>query len=577
MDGTFLVNGLRAGTYTVSAECLGASGKEVVAIEGDTRDLVVELEADRRRPSLVGRTVDSDSTPVADVPVTLKETYVVETGTVVNTTSTFSRRDGEFELYGISPGTSRLRAGWGTPVERDVVIVEGGEPTRVTIVVERELSASVAGTVTTRAGAPAQRVMVQLRGHSWKSAPLTDRDGRFDSGPMPSGEFEASLVDRFGDEIEIVSGPKKLCLEADLETRVEFQISMYDDIEGVVIDGAGAPLIDACVKPLREGAESDRFDDAERPCAFTDLEGRFRLTGLSDDVYAVRAERVGQAVGEVTGVRPGDDVTIKAKETGSISGRVVTEAGRAPTDMTLTVWSALDEHTVGGWGAERGRFAVDGLEPAMHVLYVWSNEGSARKAIELAPGADVEDVLITVAARGTIRGQIVDAETGRGIPEVIVRTWGSRPNQHGVRGKTTAEGRFALEGVPTETVVGFWFGREGYVYPPTSLFLVVESGVTIDLPTFAMERGESGDFGFEVRPWKLPSRLEELRLTVTEVEGGSPAENAGLRAGDVIVRVDGVDVRPGRGRQYGLVITSHAGRTVELTLDDGRTVRMTAR
>ena len=69
---------------------------------------------------------------------------------------------------------------------------------------------------------------------------------------------------------------------------------------------------------------------------------------------------------------------------------------------------------------------------------------------------------------------------------------------------------------------------------------------------------------------------EARPLVVGVVRPGGPAEAAGLKVGAVIVAVDGHDVLGEHAPRYETLARVAVGRTIELGLEGGETVTLTA-
>jgi len=70
----------------------------------------------------------------------------------------------------------------------------------------------------------------------------------------------------------------------------------------------------------------------------------------------------------------------------------------------------------------------------------------------------------------------------------------------------------------------------------------------------------------------------EQRLFVREVPQGLGAERAGIRAGDEILMIDGLDARSMGDRAVHQALSGHVGEPVKLTLvREGEIVRVTVR
>jgi S1-C subfamily serine protease len=85
-----------------------------------------------------------------------------------------------------------------------------------------------------------------------------------------------------------------------------------------------------------------------------------------------------------------------------------------------------------------------------------------------------------------------------------------------------------------------------------------------------------GDLGFDVADQPPDVEPEAYKLQVSHLEPGGPAIASGLQVGDVIVAVDGVDVRGERAYLAWTLLQVPQGAAVKLGLARGPTVSVTA-
>jgi S1-C subfamily serine protease len=114
---------------------------------------------------------------------------------------------------------------------------------------------------------------------------------------------------------------------------------------------------------------------------------------------------------------------------------------------------------------------------------------------------------------------------------------------------TGADGRFSIDAPTGRLAVGaFSMGldRGGYGFARR---IVTVTGGTVDIgdlrvPRDRVKKGEAtGDLGFVLKQQGPDVDPEAARLIVAIVRPGGPAAAAGLRVGDVIVAIDGHDLR----------------------------------
>jgi S1-C subfamily serine protease len=146
-----------------------------------------------------------------------------------------------------------------------------------------------------------------------------------------------------------------------------------------------------------------------------------------------------------------------------------------------------------------------------------------------------------------------------------------------------ADGRFHVENAPAGRVQLFLFPAEfrGSSYGFARRLADLEGGRTTDVgdvrvPRRRMKIDEMpGDLGFVLKrnPPETEPGEEDLEVAVVRVDG--PAARAGLQVGDVIVSVDGHDMRGDASLYWSLAMVP-AGQSVSLGLARGAAVKITA-
>jgi membrane-associated protease RseP (regulator of RpoE activity) len=115
---------------------------------------------------------------------------------------------------------------------------------------------------------------------------------------------------------------------------------------------------------------------------------------------------------------------------------------------------------------------------------------------------------------------------------------------------------------------------DGYEY----LYVDNEEGEPVVLDSFVTERGYLGVSLLELTP-ELRAHFgapEHAGVMISKVEDGSPADRAGLRAGDVLVRLDGKSIASTHGAVH-LIADGTEGDEVDLEIvRDGRMEKISA-
>jgi hypothetical protein len=140
---------------------------------------------------------------------------------------------------------------------------------------------------------------------------------------------------------------------------------------------------------------------------------------------------------------------------------------------------------------------------------------------------------VRLSTSPVVAGVVIDVDTGAPVEGAVVR--GDAGGRLAAEAHTDADGRFELTGFdarPSSLTVR----RRGY----RTLTIGSIDGAASRLERLRLEL--TPGTGDQVVGVGVAVGLQEGRVTVRSVEPGSPAEAAGLGAGDVIVSVDGVSL-----------------------------------
>jgi S1-C subfamily serine protease len=149
---------------------------------------------------------------------------------------------------------------------------------------------------------------------------------------------------------------------------------------------------------------------------------------------------------------------------------------------------------------------------------------------------------------------------------------------------TDAAGRFEVDDAPVgrDLVTLFPQDFSTSAYGFGRIVAVVEGGKVNELPDLRLVkrrvkgRDRGGDLGFSTKEELPDEDPEARRWVVAVVRAGGPAARAGLVIGDVIVSVEGHDVRGANGYLYGSLTRVPEGTSVALGLERGAKVAITA-
>jgi hypothetical protein len=488
--------------------------------------------------------------------------------------------DGTFLVSGLKPGhysvSVHVTAG-GRGDKEITASVDHEEHLKI----ELPSSGTIDGIVEDDAHRPVPDVQVIASGPGRGSARSLD-DGTFSLTGLPSGEYQVRATDRArrGGAEDDDARVAKATVSAPDHARVKVTVEARNGvIEGRVTDGADRPVTDAFIDfaPAAGGAGVPRYNGSSGAPVVTDTEGHFTVDGLADGEYNLRAYRKGGGEANADHVKVGRrDLALKLGDGGSIAG-TLTARGAPVERFTLSARETKtsfyrDELFFHAGGA----FALHDLPAGTYDVQADTPDGTTQASVTLAEGEQKVGIALALTLRGAVDGRLVELESGapiagmrlmvQGDSRAALMTGDERNNQSG------ADGRFHLEGV----LAGQWSVMVissdpsfGSVSVPIE---VQEGGGTSDVGALRLPRNrvgpgeQQGDLG--VYAGGTPG--------VVAVVTGAAAE-AGIQVGDVVVSVDGFDVRGANGYLFSPLTTVAAGRTVSLGLARGATVSIVAR
>ena len=617
-DGVVELTAVRPGRYRVEVECTSYVAREryddVVVVDRDVDGLVWTVSGGGRVRGVV-RT--AEGAPVPDVSVMAEAT---------GASARLARRwidvrtedDGSFELRGLRAGEYALRV-WSdehrAPEPPPKVTVVDGEVSHADIVLMA--SGEVAGAVVDEDGAPVAGADVRVTGGGMfrgGNSARSGEDGRFVVRGVEPGERRVIATRGWVDELrrpgtsdDDVQG-EKVTVTAGKTATVRLVVERRRGvITGTVRDAQGAPVSDAWVVTSRESdapgvlagsaARATRWSWGrdDRP-VITDVDGAFTVRGLSPGTYTVRAFRRGggEAVGEHVAV--GGTVALVIRATGTIGGTVVAAGGAPPEELTITVGDAASGFSRReSFYRTGGRFTLRDLPAGTFVVAAMGGGGRVTTDVTLAAGEQRTDLQLVLAANVTVRGRLVDLDSGapvEGVEMSVAPRKGAgdarvfRLGDDGAGEQVSnAEGRFAiahapvgpayLRGIPRD----FMQSPYGFVQWPVDVAAgreLVDVG-DVQVPRRRLSPGQpEGDLGlaFVQQPPGTEPAARELKVRM--VRAGGPAAAAGVKVGDVVVAVDGHDVRGVRASLAWTLMSVPVGAKVTLGLARGDSVTVTA-
>jgi protocatechuate 3,4-dioxygenase beta subunit len=443
VDGTFLLDGTPREPGTLAADA-GDRGRAAMALAAGAAEPVSIVLAPTA--ALAGRVVEAESgRPLAGIRLVARSdggaAFLARSGA-----------DGRYSIRGLSPLRYRLSA----EDERFVpwsrrVAVDAGQTETLDVPLVR--GATLAGRVVSEEGAPIEGAAIQVsrggedefrafvRRMEGEDAVRSGRDGSFRATRLAPGDNQRLDV-RHDDYEERALGGISL---APGVTRSGLSVVMRRGlaIRGIVKDAEGRPLAGTevtlssarSVRAGRGGMELTLVGSGGEVRRETGVDGRFEFRGLKTGDFAVSARCAGFARASVDPVRVslGEGRGAEPLEITLRPGTTVRGVLRDKTGAGASGWSvaARTADLAGGPfgpGSVRaeeptgpdGAFLLEGLVAGeTYELQVLGPAGlGPRRAGVVAPAEGIE---LTVTGSGQIRGRVVDADSGRAIPDFQVR------------------------------------------------------------------------------------------------------------------------------------------------------------
>lgn len=404
-----------------------------------------------------------------------------------------------------------------TPPNRVAVNARGTPPA------EGAKALTVQGRVLGPDGKPRASAQLWLVGEAEKPTRLgtTGRDGRFSvtiPGKRTDNGWSSYLAARAGD-----AGTDFLTL-ATWRTgeAVEFRLVKDQVIRGQVVNTEGKPIPGVQVYPEEINAHIDNTLD-------TFLAAYLRIL----------AGGKGEAVRK--GMRPGRGAPFGT--TTDAAGRFTLHGIGAERTARLHLHGgAIADTTV--WIANRAGFQPERYNKAFRDFYITANQRKDQPWMSywMLSGPDVK---VVATAEKIIGGVVKDADTGKGLPGLVVRLTGdsnSGMTPYHLKAKTDREGRYEIRGarkaqsytlqVASDPATGYMPTQRGADdttgYQPVVTDLVVKKGVIITGKLIDRATGRP------VRGWAAAAVLKgnPFAKDYTPISGASPIAFAPQEATD---------------------------------------------
>ncbi len=606
-EGSVVLRHVLPGEYEVVVRCPGmiseGSYPELVVTNESQTGLVWEV---REGLAIRGVVVDPQGKGVGGISVSASAVVDASNARAqtTNAWAGFSEGDGSFELSGLLPGRYDIRVfGEGRPVPDEPLTVElDAGADRNDVRIELPASGTVKGRVIDEAGVGQRDVIVNAsqlgKGRGGFGGAPTDDEGRFTLENVALGEVRV-VASRAGKQLrkpgttdDDVQG-ELVTIAANEVVEVELVVERSDGvITGKVLDEGGAPVDDAFVTAQRASDSQNasvsqarsrlRWAFNQQPM-LTEADGSFTLENLGPGTYVVFAYRKGGGEALAENVELGANVELTIAPTGRLAGVVEVQGGDPPERFTLTARDGSQGLTVADtFFRTGGRWELSELPAGKFELTVTSTAGTATLEVELEEGGVREDLELILQPRVTVRGRVIDIDSGEPIPGMVVRVTAGGTfmlggaNAPDSKEVSDVEGRFEVASAPSGLVgvsvtprnLG---GSNEYDFLTMTMTIAPEPSEQ-DLGDLAMvkrrlePREAAGDIGFELAPRDPAASPEQEQLVVGLIRPGGPADGVGLAIGDVIETVDGKPVSGATRSRFSALTRVPPGTVLELGL-----------
>jgi len=511
-DGGFVLEGVPRETGQIVADG-GERGRGTTTLApGSTEPARVALAPMAR---VEGRVVDADSgAPVPGVRLVAKGRDRARFLAV-------SSRDGAYALASLPPGTWELEADDDRFVRRvRPLTLTPGQVERVDVPLTR--AAAVEGRVTDEKGVPIEGARVEVRAgtanplarfvrrlEGRSEAPAhTSRDGAFRVTQVRPGDNLQLVVSHDDYESRTIGGLRVAAGATRSGIGVVLRHGLA--VSGVVRDEDEKPLAGVELQLTREmrlesgrrGARMTMIGPPTQKKCESSPDGRFEFQGLEAGAYGLQARHPGFATFTRERLDVGDEepegpVEVVMKPGATLSGSVRDRSGNGAAGWLVSARLASSAASGPFMGRDSlrseapttsdGTFLIEGAVVGEdYELQAMGPSGLGPRLTDVtAPAGDLE---LTVTGSGQVRGQAVDAESGRAVTdfEVVYQPDSAGGMRFVFRGSGrgpyqaqpfhSEDGSFVLDDVPA----GRWtveVRADGYQAGSLSGITVEEGGV----------------------------------------------------------------------------------------------------
>ncbi len=621
-DGTITIEGVLPGTYTPNAGCNGyANTKDkydsIVVTDKDIRDVVWEVEPGA---TIKGKVLTKRGEPVADANINARSTggglrdqmkWAMDN----------SKLDGTYELDGLRTGTYLLqldttkgvapRDGWkvdaptGKTVEKDLVVDDGGR---------------IEGTVVDDKGKPVADVKVDAMSvdndwgnWNWDARPHTDATGKFVIDAVRPGDYRVvasrgwfETLRKPGTTDDEQHPGERVTVRAGETAKVRIVVEAQNGtIKGTVVDAEGKPVSDAFLSTARESdaagamqsnvSRTRSWDWGDDKPVLTAVDGSFTISNLSPGNYTLRAYRKGGGEAVAEHVAVGSTARLQIKHVGSIAGVAKRASGaldHPPDEITVE----LADLKTGFSRSEKyyktnGAFTVHDLPQGHFELTITAESDSKKTTVDLAEGEAKTGVDVTLDSLVTITGRVVEYGTQKPVPGMRVFAqaatgggftirWGGDQDNDNISDEA---GRFTVKRVPRGQIAVQGMAKEWKDSDYTwfrAIKTIDGTSSTVDIGDVGVikkriKEGEpSGELGINFVQQAPDTPPDQTKLEVSFIDPAGPAAKSGIKVGDVITSVDGIDVTGVNSTHAWTLMNAPPGTKLALGLKRGVTINV---
>jgi hypothetical protein len=290
-------------------------------------------------------------------------------------------------------------------------------------------------------------------------------------------------------------------------------------------------------------------------------------------------------------VAVGTTTKLQIKATGTVSGFAKRDGG-APEELTL----AISDPKTGFSRDERffrtgGAFTVRDLPAGTFTITASAEGGEKRVTVPLGEGEQKSGLMIELEPLVVLVGRVVDRVTKAPIPAIRMVasigkdggfSFGMNEDEDQLN-ITGTDGAFTIKRAPRGeiTVRGFAKDWQDSDYGFIQATRTVTGTGTIDIGEIAvlkrrLKKGETGgDLGLRFKEQPRGTTIDQRVYEVSFIDPKGPAVQSGIKVGDVVISIDGVDITGANAMDAWVLMNALPGTKLELGLKRGVTVSIT--